>query len=76
MFIHYDLSAYVEVELPEGKTPEDIKHIWFKWCEGEIEFEDGTSIDGIEHGEDFEDDFKRPKGITLINEEDEVIGEF
>ena len=63
----YDVYGYTEVELPEGKTMDDINHIWMKWCEGHIEFKDGTIEERY-----FEDDqeqnhewFKRPVELTF-----------
>jgi len=72
----YDACGFAEVELPEGKTPDDIEGVWFKWGRGLIKFKDGTSIEGIEQEEVSHEYFKRPTTITLMDEEDEVIGEF
>jgi len=65
---YYEVDGYTEVELPEGKTMDDIEDVWFKWGEGSIEFKDGTSMKVIEEG--IEDEhFKRPYCITLWDEE-------
>jgi len=72
----YDVWVSTDVELPEGKTPDDIEGVWFKWGEGLIEFKDGTSIEGIEQEEIGGDYFKRPTTITLMDEEDELLGSF
>ena len=64
----YDMEKWSDVELPEGKTLQDIDNVWFKWGEGSIEFKDGTSMKVIEEG--IEDEhFKRPYCITLWDEE-------
>ena len=41
----YKVYGAAEVELPEGKTRDDIKHIHMNWGKGSIEFKDGTSLD-------------------------------
>ena len=77
---YYEVDCITEVELPEGKTMDDIEDVWFKWGEGSIEFKDGTSMNVIE--EVVEDEyFKRPYCITLRDDEsgneiefDNVIG--
>ena len=76
----YKVCGAAEVELPEGKTRDDIKHIHMNWGKGSIEFKDGTSMNVIE--EVVEDEyFKRPYCITLRDDEsgneiefDNVIG--
>ena len=73
---NYIVGITSEYVLPEGKTPDDIEGVWFKWGEGLIEFKDGTSIEGIEQEEIGGDYFKRPTTITLMDEEDELLGSF
>ena len=64
----YYQESYTEVDLPDGKTKDDIEGVWFKWGKGLIEFKDGTSLNVIE--EEIEDEhFKRPYNITLIDDE-------
>ena len=41
----YRVCGVTEVELPEGKTIDDIEHIHMNWGNGHIEFKDGTSLD-------------------------------
>jgi len=65
---YYEVDGHTEVELPDGKTMDDIEGVWFKWGKGLIEFKDGTSLNVIE--EEIEDEhFKRPYNITLIDDE-------
>ena len=64
----YEVWGYTVVELPEGKTSDDIKEMYMKWGHADIEFKDGTSMNVIE--EVVEDEyFKRPYCITLWDEE-------
>ena len=67
VYTKYDVYGMTEVELPEGKTMDDINHIWMKWCEGHIEFKDGTIeenyfVDNQDNNHDF---FKRPSELTF-----------
>ena len=66
----YEVTSYTDVELPEGKTSDDIKDIGFKWGRGSIVFKDGTSMDGIEQEEYSHEYFKRPTEITFKTIED------
>ena len=67
VYTKYDVYGMTEVELPEGKTVDDIKDIWMKSCQGYIEFKDGTIEERY-----FEDDqeqngewFKRPVELSF-----------
>ena len=67
VYTKYDVHGYTEIELPEGKTMDDINDIYMKWCEGDIEFKDGTIeehyfIDDQDNNQEF---FKRPVEITF-----------
>ena len=39
----YDVWISTDVELPEGKTPDDVEEVFVKWGEGELVFKDGTT---------------------------------
>ena len=72
----YCLTSFLDVELPEGKTPDDIKDVGFKWGRGSIEFKDGTLMGGLEEEEICGEYFKRPDTIRVTDEEFEHICEF
>ena len=68
----YSVGAEIKVELPEGKTVDDIKHVWFKWGEGSIEFKDGTFMLEIEEEDQYHDNpvnFKRPITTKIFDED-------
>ena len=71
----YDIETWSDVELPEGKTLQDIDNVWFKWGEGSIEFKDGTSMNVIESKEFDEEGFKRPNTIKVTDEEGSIENE-
>jgi hypothetical protein len=58
-YIHCQTSI---VELPKDKTTDDVKDVWIKWDEGQLEFKDGSVIE-FEAEFDCEPDFKRPYEI-------------
>ena len=55
-----------DIELPEGKTVDDIKNISMKWGVGSIEFKDGTIEEGCfeENHDNDHEYFKRPEKLT------------
>ena len=56
-----------DIELPEGKTVDDIKNIYVKGGEGSIEFKDGTILKDYfteNHDEDGQY-FDRPEKLTF-----------
>ena len=65
----YHVENFTYVELPKGKTLDDIKDIGFKWGRGSIVFKDGTRMDGIEQEETSGEYFKRPVGIKVTDED-------
>ena len=71
----YKVYGAAEVELPEGKTRDDIKHIHMNWGKGSIEFKDGTSMNVIESKEFDEEGFKRPNTIKVTDEEGSIENE-
>tara|TARA_B100001964_G_C14011047_1_gene499356 strand:- start:27 stop:335 length:309 start_codon:yes stop_codon:yes gene_type:complete len=70
---NYSVWEDIDVELPEGKTPDDIKDVWFKWGNGSIEFKDGTFMNEIEEGEPSHEYFKRPITTRIFNEDSNEI---
>ena len=63
----YEVWGYTEVELPEGKTSDDIKEMYMKWGHGSIVFKDGTTLERYfeeDHDNDHEF-FKRPLELTF-----------
>ena len=63
---YYEVDCITEVELPEGKTMDDIDNVWIKWSEGSIEFKDGTTLeDYFKEDEIHHEEFKRPKELTF-----------
>ena len=67
VYTKYDVYGMTEVELPEGKTVDDIKDIWLKSCEGSIEFTDGTIEEGYfeDNQEENGEWFKRPVELSF-----------
>jgi len=63
----YEFWGYTEVELPEGRTVDDIINIYMKWGVGSIEFKDGTIEEGcVEENHDNDHEyFKRPETLTF-----------
>ena len=69
----YKVYGNAEVELPEGKTKDDIEKIWMKMGDGFIEFKDQTflQIEDELHKNMEEDQFylyelcKRPNEISF-----------
>jgi|TARA_B100002003_G_scaffold236372_1_gene252282 hypothetical protein len=69
----YEVWGYTEVELPEGKTSDDIKEMYMKWGHGSIVFKDGTTLEEYfyeEEGDDHEY-YKRPKELYFEEIEEE-----
>ena len=64
-----------DIELPEGKTVDDIKNISMKWGVGSIEFKDGTIEEGCfeENHDNDHEYFKRPEKLTY---EDTDVDEY
>ena len=59
-----DIPYSLEVELPEGKTSDDIKEMYMKWGHADIEFKDGTYLEEyFEEDEIHHEYYKRPKEI-------------
>jgi len=77
VFNDYCLTSELDVELPVGKTSDDIKDIGFKWGRGSIEFKDGTCMDGLEEDDGFDvETTKRPSLIRVTDKEFDHLCEF
>ena len=62
----YSLSMNTEIELPEGKTAEDISDCWVKWGEIHVEFKDKTELQVSESTPNWDDgDWKRPSAVEV-----------
>ena len=63
----YEVWTLTEVELPEGKTIDDINNIYMKWGTGHIEFKDGTTLKEyfVENHDNDHEYFKRPEKLTF-----------
>ena len=70
VFTTYSVNAMTEVELPIGKTIDDIEWIDMKWSKGHIAFKDGT-IEKDYFEDDLENlgDFKRLDEISFEDED-------
>ena len=73
VFTTYSVNAMTEVELPIGKTIDDIEWIDMKWSKGHIAFKDGTIENdyfddtvGLEHADD---SYKHPYEISFEDED-------
>ena len=66
----YSIGIYSEYELPEGKTPDDIKFLDKKWKSIGIHFYDGTCLEVIDECKtpDWGDTFKRPYELQILND--------
>ena len=68
----YEVWGYTEVELPEGKTSDDIKEMYMKWGHADIEFKDGTYLEEyFEEDEIHHEYYKRPKELYFEEIEEE-----
>ncbi len=68
----YEVWGYTVVELPEGKTSDDIKEIYMKWGHADIEFKDGTYLEEyFEEDEIHHEYYKRPKELYFEDIEEE-----
>ena len=56
----YIVSGLLEVELPEGKTWNDVEEFWVKWDTVYIEFKDGTKFEDEVGTDQSEADMKWP----------------
>lgn len=73
----YSTSSCNEVELPEGKTFDDVRCVSVKWGGITIWFNDGSKYEDdlmIEGGQ--EDDYKRPNEIKVFETNSFELGDF
>ena len=66
---NWEVYATTSVELPEGKTQEDISDIDTKWDQTTIEFKDGTGIMVNNNVGDADGDWKYPIKETISDED-------
>ena len=69
----YRAGGSTEVELPEGKTWEDVKHHYVKWGVLYITFKDGHKIEQSLDDDVEIYDMKRPAEVTVYDEEDNEL---
>ena len=68
----YEVWGYTLVELPEGKTSDDIKEMYMKWGHADIELKDGTYLEEyFEEDEIHHEYYKRPKELYFEEIEEE-----
>ena len=68
---NYIMGIYSEYELPEGKTPDDIKFLDKKWKSIGIHFYDGTCLEVIDEDlfdHQLDGELKRPYQLQLLND--------
>ena len=70
---NYTAGGSTEVDLPEGRTWDDVKDFYVKWGVLYITFKDGQEFkeelnDGVEVY-----DMKRPAEVTVYDEEDNEL---
>ena len=71
----YYISLYTEYELPEGKTPDDIKFLDKKWKSIGIHFNDGTCLEVIDEklfDHQLNDELKRPNQLHIVNDDGQL----
>ena len=63
----YEVWGYTVVDLPEGKTLDDIKEMYMKLCHGSIEFKDGTTLERYfyENHDNVHEYLIRPEELTF-----------
>ena len=67
----YTVAAYADIDLPEGKTSEDIRHVYNKWGTLYIELDDGKVYEyEIDH---WDVDTKRLDYMDLYTDERELL---
>jgi|LakMenEpi03Aug12_release.lakeMendotaPanAssembly.Ray.scaffolds.fasta_scaffold00460_5 hypothetical protein len=66
----YYCSTCASVELPEGKTTEDIKEWWIKWGVFHCELMDGSRFEK-DMGVEIEPDTKRPTEVSIYGVNDD-----
>ena len=68
----YEVWGYTVIELPEGKTSDDMKEMDMKWGHADIEFKDGTYLEEyFEEDEIHHEYYKRPKELYFEDIEEE-----
>jgi hypothetical protein len=74
----YCFNNMTQVELPEGKKPEDIESVYVKWCTVFILFKDGTEFQKEESDFDLSSDggYKRPMSFEVLNDNAEGFPDF
>ena len=66
VYTEYKVFTVTDVDLPEGKTVDDINDIYMKWGEGDVEFKDGTTLEEyFKEDEIHHEFFKRPVELTF-----------
>ena len=67
----YSVTAWSDIDLPEGKTSEDIRHVYDKWGTLYIELDDGKVYEyEIDYGDV---DSKRLDYMDLYTDERELL---
>lgn len=62
----YTLYVETPVELPEGKTEDDIADVWVKWGEIHLNFKDQSEFTHSESEASFDNmDWKRPGTVEV-----------
>jgi len=67
--VEYSIGGLLEVELPDGRTWDDVDEFWVKWDTAHILFKDGTKFED-EIGTDAANaDYKRPLATQVHPQE-------
>ncbi len=69
---HWDSYSSKEIELPDGKSLNDVKRVSQKYNTVFLEFNDGTSFNFDKDEEDYDYE-KRPWRIVITNEQGEEL---
>ena len=64
------ITYITPVDLPDGKTDEDIDYVYVKWGRGEVQFKDGTTVE-FEEDIDFMFDYREPDTIQYRKDDEE-----
>jgi hypothetical protein len=77
VYAYYSNCSITEVELPEGKTWDDVLHYGIKWGTLYITWKDSETPEEFQLSEDYlEGDYKRPDNIVVYDEDQiEILDE-
>lgn len=76
VYAYYTHSSITEVELPEGKTWDDVLCYWVKWGTLFITWKDSETTDEFQLSEVYAcGDYKRPDDVVIYDATMELLAE-